>query len=223
MLLVESLILLVCIFLLKEFIDHYLLLVICILVTINPVSYLRYLEKRFLNFGGTFVKRTVDDIFDIIDEDTTVLVNCLGLEATRVVKQFENDKIYPISGQLVIAKIPLLKTCFYMHYYDKTRDLTYAVSRSDGSIALGGTRCKNQWSTEVSDDITQKIIANCQKFISVLKKEHVIKATVGLQPIRDERICLKSEFLSNKNNHKIFLVSNYDHGGTGYQTSYAYA
>ena len=163
------------------------------------------------------------NFFDIIDENTTVLINCLGLEATIVTKQFENDKIYPISGQLVIAKIPLLKTCFYVHYYDKTRDPTYAVSRSDRSIALGGTRSRNQWSTEVSDDITQEIIANCQKFIPVLKKEHVIKATVELQPTRNEGICIKSEFLSNKNNHKIFLVSNYGHGGTGYQTSYTCA
>ena len=42
--------------------------------------------------------------------------------------------------------------------------------------------------------------------------------------MRDEGIHLASEYLVNeKNKRKIFLVSNYSHGGTGYQTSYACA
>jgi hypothetical protein len=42
--------------------------------------------------------------------------------------------------------------------------------------------------------------------------------------VRDKGIHLASEYLVNeKNKRKIFLVSNYGHSGTGYQTSYACA
>jgi len=57
-----------------------------------------------------------------------------------VVSQIEKDKIYPVSGQLVIAKLPRLITCFYLHYHDKAKDPTYIVPCSDGTVALGGTR-----------------------------------------------------------------------------------
>ena len=194
------------------------------LVTINPVSYLRYLEETIINHGGFFVKRTVDDIFDVIDDKTEVVINCLGLEARRVVSYIEKDKIYPIKGQLVIAELPRLNTCFYLHYHDKPKYPTYVVPRSDGTVALGGTRWKNHWSTEIDDRVTEEIITNCQKLIPMLKKEHVIETTVGLRPARNEGIHLASEYLvSEKNKRKIFLVSNYGHGGTGYQTSYACA
>ncbi|CAG8707428.1 11573_t:CDS:2, partial [Funneliformis caledonium] len=101
-------------------------------VSINPLKYLNYLFDEFIALGGTRERKTISDWSEVCQEKT-VIINCSGLGAKRLVDQREKEKITSIGGQTVIVKMKLEQPIGFK--FKRTSDsFIPSTSETDGDI-----------------------------------------------------------------------------------------
>ena len=183
-----------------------------IVPVIDVPIFMPYLERRFLEQGGSIFIRTitaVEELFDTYD----VVVNCCGLEAYHLV----NDKsVYPIRGQVLSVareesfssdvRIILAKDYFTM------------ILPRHNDYLLGGTADVGDWSLIVNPQQSIEFKNRCEQIMPELKQSKVLSASVGLRPGRDE-IRLQLE----QSKHGKTIIHNYGHGGGGYTVAWGCA
>ncbi|KAK6060307.1 hypothetical protein COOONC_02035 [Cooperia oncophora] len=66
------------------------------------------LSCRFIGDGGKIVRRRIETLEELL-EDFDCVVNCTGLEATKLV---EDKLLHPIRGQIIRVHCPAVKHFF---------------------------------------------------------------------------------------------------------------
>ena len=170
----------------------------------TPV-YLPYLVNRFLLQGGRIIRRTLQSLHEVMEDNTTV-VNCTGLGSKLLA---HDDQLIPVRGQIALLKTEN-KHCILL---DDTGP-TYIAYREDGCIC-GGTYEMNCDSEVTEEAAIQDILNRCYRVAPHLQEAGVITTWAGLRPYRAD-IRVEKEAAKP-------LIHNYGHGGSGFTVSWGCA
>jgi glycine/D-amino acid oxidase-like deaminating enzyme len=80
---------------------------------INPLVYLPWLLKQYFALGGKHRKQKIDQISDVISDDTDIVVNCTGVRAKDLGGVMDKT-ITPTRGQNVIIRAPHIRKTISM-------------------------------------------------------------------------------------------------------------
>lgn len=78
------------------------------LVSMDVPKYLRWLLNQFTNAGGKTEKVHLNHLNDAFEPGVDIIVNCTGINA-RTFGGVDDDKVFPIRGQLVAVWAPHVK------------------------------------------------------------------------------------------------------------------
>ncbi|MDO8583182.1 MAG: FAD-dependent oxidoreductase [bacterium] len=179
-------------------------------IVIDTSLYMKYLMNSFKSLGGEIIQKEIKDIQKALAEYRLV-INCTGLGSKEL---FNDDKIYPVRGQMVKIKA----TGFDQAIVDSEgpNTLSLEVPRIN-DIMLGGTAQVNNWNIEVDPRDTEEILRKIALIAPGLKNIEIINESVGLRPAR-ESIRLETEKFGDKT-----VIHNYGHGGAGFTLSWGCA
>ncbi|POM58261.1 D-aspartate oxidase [Phytophthora palmivora] len=172
----------------------------------NTGVFMKWLQKEFRKFGGTFEKRRV---IDLDAEDCDLLVNCSGLAAKELAK---DDTVYPIRGQIIKIHNPKLDK--YAAVIHRDGHHTYIIPRPHGDVVLGGTVQPHNWSTKNDDSDVDGVWERCCQLWPEVRNSKVIGPMAGLRPGRTGGVRLAMEPLPTKSG--AVIIHNYAHGGSGH-------
>ncbi|TCD68858.1 hypothetical protein EIP91_009572 [Steccherinum ochraceum] len=215
-------------------------------VTIDTPVYCSYLLSRFLARGGTISRSSVQHISQIAEGGASVftrkspvkvdaIVACPGLGA-RTLGGVEDGDVYPTRGQVVILRAPWVR---FGRTASHAKDglWTYVIPRRSGDVIVGGTKVDNDWypiaRRETTLEILQRALALCPELASPEVRAQraptvddllaiMVEDGCGFRPSRKGGIRLDVERIKGADGN-IPLVSNYGHGGGGYQSSWGTA
>lgn len=178
----------------------------------TPV-YMKYLFERFQQSGGVINKleKEIDSI-DEVSGGFGLVVNCTGLGAGKLC---DDDKVFPIRGQLVKVSNPGLNDC--LNEEEGPLAVSYIVPHGSYCI-LGGTAQDNNWNLDIDPQISDEILHKCRTLEPKLNQAQVLGHRVGLRPGRTE-VRLETERLSDD----LLVIHNYGHGGAGFTLSWGCA
>jgi D-amino-acid oxidase len=142
-----------------------------------------------------------------------VIVNCAGIGARVLVPDRE---MMPVRGQVVVAANPGI-TEFFIGLGDESASLIYLFPHG-GTIVLGGTEDRGNWSTEPDPAAAERILAGAAAIEPGLRGARVLAHRVGLRPVRPT-VRLDAEDHAGGRR----IVHNYGHGGAGVSLSWGCA
>lgn len=173
--------------------------------------YLRYLEQRYHDLGGTITRRTYDSLAQA-GTDSQVLVDCAGLGARELVG---DPSLHAIRGQIVrVGQIGLER--FWLDDYG-AYGITYIVPRSN-DIILGGTADPHDENPVPDQALAESILQRCIRLEPGLAQAPVLEHKVGLRPGRPT-VRLEAETAPDQ----IPRIHCYGHGGAGVTLSWGCA
>lgn len=172
-------------------------------------TYLRYLMNMFLELGGRFVPRRIEDPSALLDE-VEIVVNCCGFGS----RQFGDDAL-SLSRAVVLraTRDDAEQGCFI----DDSDPFapTYIVERDD-DIVLGGTAEPDLTSTVIGQRQIDGIVRRCTRLCEGVAALRIIDARVGFRPVRHSPRVVRDERYAR-------LLHNYGHGGGGFTLSWGCA
>ena len=177
----------------------------------NCTNYLQWLMSLFLQHGGLVEKRKISSFNEL--ESYDIIINCTGLGSRELVG---DDALQPGRGQLVIVNAPWANH-ISINVRDDSDGVIYVLPRA-GSVALGGSIEKGNWSRDVDVSTEDRILKGCKKLIPSLSKAVVVDRWAGLRPLRGS-IRLQCEVT----NERSTLIHCYGHGGQGIVLSWGCA
>jgi D-amino-acid oxidase len=178
----------------------------------TPV-YMRYLQNRFTELGGTLEKLDSEAVsLDEISGGGSLLINCTGLGAGRLCR---DGNTFPIRGQIVIVRNMGLERIVSV---DSGRLAPIYIVPRDEDCILGGTAEENDWNLSIDADTSEKILEKCIAIEPSLADAVVIGHRVGLRPGRTE-VRLEIEDLPGGR----AVIHDYGHGGAGFTLSWGCA
>jgi len=162
--------------------------------------YLRWLVGRVHALGGTLTRLNLS----ALPTGPDLVVDCAGLGA----RLLAGDRtVTPVRGQLL-----------YVDGVDLERWMldgsgpTFVIPRSR-DVVVGGTAVDGEWSRTVSSAETAGILARATRLVPELTGARVLRAKVGLRPVRPEvRLERRDD-----------VVHCYGHGGAGVTLSWGCA
>ncbi|AKM30973.1 hypothetical protein AB870_13905 [Pandoraea faecigallinarum] len=172
-------------------------------------TYLRYLMNMFLDLGGSYVQRRVEDPAGLLDE-TDVVVSCCGYGS----REFGDDGL-SLSRAVVLRanRDDAVRGC-YIDDSDPAAP-TYIVERND-DIVLGGTADPGLTSTMIGEQQIADIVHRCARLCEAVAALQIVDARVGFRPVRRAPRVAQDERHSR-------LFHNYGHGGGGFTLSWGCA
>ena len=174
----------------------------------EPLLYLPYLFKRFLENGGIYKEQKISNLKEASTLDE-LIVNCTGLGA----KELCNDAdLQPMRGQIVRCK-KMDITSFADSI--KKGALSYIINRSEDCI-IGGTDYENDWNTNIEKKDTQLILDRLRNGSLTQNTPEILEEIVGLRP---KRSVVRFEFDGNYPT----IFHNYGHGGAGFTVAWGCA
>ncbi|KAJ4445385.1 hypothetical protein ANN_07190 [Periplaneta americana] len=182
--------------------------------TLEPARFLPYLTKKFKQRGGKIVKRKIDSLQDLFNQQFDVIVNCSGLQARNLVG---DNLVRPVRGQVLRVKAPWL---FHVVSQEK-EDGSYIIPNED-SVILGGTLQEGNWNTKPDPADSISIHKGCCDLIPGLKEAVVVNEWAGLRPSRP-KVRLEREIITDKYGNTLQVIHNYGHGGSGVTLSWGCA
>jgi D-amino-acid oxidase len=178
----------------------------------TPV-YMRWLERRFLALGGEIERRFVDSM-DEVATPGSVVVNCTGLGARRLL---DDADVYPSRGQIVRVRAPGVRT--WKVADDAGDGLTYVFARGDG-VVLGGTAEDGAWDEVTSPEDIAAIRRRCASLVPATGAAEVLEVTCGLRPQwRGGLVRVEREDRADG----VPVIHSYGHGGAGFTLSWGCA
>ncbi|KAL0576846.1 hypothetical protein V5O48_005143 [Marasmius crinis-equi] len=171
------------------------------------------------------------------------VVVCTGIGA-RNLGGIEDKEVYPIRGQTVIVRAPWVKfgrSVIPASDFDLSKlvEIPYLVPRRSGDHVVGGTFGTDDWyptaRPETHEDILHGALASLPELappeVRAERKPTVddlrpliVEAGCGLRPARKGGIRLESlPFQLPGRDRKVPVITNYGHGGSGFQTSWGSA
>ena len=178
---------------------------------LNCSNYLEWLMSLFHEHGGLVEKRKISSFNELDSYD--IIVNCTGLGSHELLG---DHTLQPARGQILLVDAPWASH-FAMNVREDSEGMIYILPRC-GSVALGGSLEKGNWSEVVDPDTESRIIKGCQKLIPSLSKAAVLDRWAGLRPlggsVRLER-CVSDQGTT--------VIHCYGHGGQGIVLSWGCA
>lgn len=172
--------------------------------------YMRWLETRFRNLGGTFERRTLTAL-DELRGAAPVVVNCSGVWARDLAK---DATVEPLRGQVVRLQNPGLTRGIIDEL--TPRALAHTIPRSRDVVA-GGTLERGNWSLEADAATERRILEKARLLEPSLAGARILGRAVGLRPWRPE-IRLEVEHQGG-----FTAIHNYGHAGAGVSLSWGCA
>lgn len=172
--------------------------------------YMRWLEARFQELGGTFERRTLATL-DELRGAAPVVVNCSGVWARDLAK---DPTVEPLRGQVVRLQNPGLARGIIDEL--TPRALAHTIPRS-GDVVAGGTLEKGNWSLEPDAATERRILEKARLLEPSLAGARILGRAVGLRPWRPE-IRLEVE-----RREGFTAIHNYGHAGAGVSLSWGCA
>lgn len=185
-----------------------------------------------LSSGLTATVNKALSLASLTPETCSAVVNATGLSARHLFitdDPTEAQRLHPIRGQTVLVKGELkeIRTLQSYNTTSKTTGIAYAIPRpGSGTTVLGGCNIKDEWSTEVDDEMTKEISEKCRDLVpELLVKENkfeVIKVQVGLRPGRTGGARVEREVVSvgsGTGKQDMVVVHAYGMAGAGFQNS----
>eukprot|EP01024_Parvocaulis_polyphysoides_P036265 TRINITY_DN3225_c2_g1_i1.p2 TRINITY_DN3225_c2_g1~~TRINITY_DN3225_c2_g1_i1.p2 ORF type:complete len:350 (+),score=58.83 TRINITY_DN3225_c2_g1_i1:38-1051(+) len=166
--------------------------------------YMPYLTQLIESQGGQLKQGKVQEFEDLSGEGYDVVVNCTGISAKEFV---DDENVFPIRGQLVQVKAPDVNTSYFIDTD------CYVIPHVD-KVVLGGTRQKDNWRLENSEEDVENILTNVQQILPQITKDDIIGKWAGLRPSRTQ-VRLETEIKKLKNGSEMKIVHNYGHGAWG--------
>ncbi|XP_031781507.1 D-aspartate oxidase [Nasonia vitripennis] len=174
----------------------------------HPTFYLPWVRKRLAANGVNLVTRRVESLKELA-KDYDIIINCTGLGAKRLC---QDRYMVPISGQIIKAKAPWIKTFFYA-------DLnTYIIPGPDGLITLGGNREYGSYDVSICRHQAAAIRERCEKLVPSLTKAETVIHKNGIRPHREGGIRSGTEKIQD-GLHSATVIHNYGHSGYGICTA----
>ncbi|MBI1326954.1 MAG: FAD-dependent oxidoreductase [Alphaproteobacteria bacterium] len=164
--------------------------------------YLPYLQKQYIDDGGTIELQQIKHIDECFAQGL-VVINCTGMGS----KLLADDKsMYPIRGVVLIASKTMNEN------WSDTQDpayMAYVIPRRDVMI-MGGTHDDHDTRPEATQEEIDGIIKRCHALCPQTKNAEILGVKVGFRPMRPE-IRLEAETLGGDK----YIIHNYGHGGSG--------
>ncbi|KAL5281431.1 DDO family protein [Megaselia abdita] len=171
--------------------------------TSEPLKFIPFLTKTFLENGGKFVKRRIQNLNEFShSSEFDIIVNCTGLGSKTIVG---DTKMHAIRGQVARVKANWL----YCAFIDEADDGNYIIPNTE-SVVLGGTHQIDDFNTSIYPEDSEFIFKGCKELLPGLKHVPTLFQWAGLRPGRND-VRLEPEILSNGK----IIIHNYGHGGCG--------
>ncbi|XP_005002084.2 D-aspartate oxidase [Cavia porcellus] len=165
--------------------------------------YLPWLEKRLKDRGVLFLRRRVEDLWEL-QPSFDIVVNCSGLGSRELVG---DSTVFPLRGQVLQVQAPWLK-----HFIRDGSGLTY-VYPGVSHVTLGGTRQKGDWNLSPDAEVSRDIFSRCCTLEPSLHRACSIKERVGLRPDRPSMLLQKEVLV--RDGQRLCVVHHYGHGSGG--------
>ncbi|XP_028405877.1 D-aspartate oxidase-like isoform X2 [Dendronephthya gigantea] len=184
-------------------------------IMIPGTPYITIKLKEFQQKGGNVVQKKLIS-FDELAGRYDVVVNCTGLGAYNLC---QDASLIPWRGQVLKMKAPWLKHAYICTKKNEEKQglVTYIFPRFN-DVVVGGTIQSDNWDTCNNEEEIQAIIDRAAELEPTIKKAELIKAMVGLRPVRNG-IRLEKEVMKVSTQYgtrmKLQVVHNYGHGGAG--------
>ncbi|RDW64636.1 hypothetical protein BP6252_10287 [Coleophoma cylindrospora] len=165
-------------------------------IVLQPMIFLPWLRKRLEANGVVFQRQTVTSLRELAHTQQDVIVNCTGV-GSRHLTDVHDAAMEPVRGQTVLVKSGYNK----LFIRRGKVDYTYALSRLDGTVILGGIKQHNNVATSVDTelrrDIFRRIAANIPAAFPSSSPDafEVVRDIVGIRPQRSSGTRVESEVL----------------------------
>ena len=178
---------------------------------LNCSNYLKWLMSLFRQHGGLVEKRKIFSLDELNSYD--IIINCTGLGSYELLG---DHTLQPARGQILLVDAPWVSH-FAINVREDKDGVLYILPRS-GSVALGGSVEKGNWSETVDKDSEARIRNGCRKLVPSLSKATDVGRWAGLRPLRDS-----PRLESSVNSRGGTLIHCYGHGGQGVMLSWGCA
>lgn len=177
---------------------------------VDMPRYLGYLTDRLAAAGGKLELRTVAALAEAA-QAAPVIVNCSGLGARELAG---DATVRPVFGQHVVVGNPGL-TELVMELTPEPEWVSF-FPHTD-RVVCGGIRIPDRWDTTPDPDLTDRILARCQRIEPRLAGAEILEVVTGLRPDRPA-VRVEAQPLGDA-----LCVHNYGHGGNGVSLSWGCA
>jgi D-amino-acid oxidase len=106
-------------------------------VTINAPKHIQYLRRELEERGVKFLRRKLEHLdAAFLSANTKLVFNCTG-NGARHLAGVQDEKCFPVRGQILLARAPQINQNIMRHGKDYE---TYIIPRpfSNGNVILGG-------------------------------------------------------------------------------------
>ena len=211
---------------------------------VHGPHYLQWMLRKFLEAGGILrAPESFEKLADVWrsageDEAPDAVVNCTGLGGARLSDVPDAaSTLQPDRGQTVRIRCPLITDIWRAPNVSPGSMPVYILPRGDGTVVLGGTYARGDWSTAHDAAVAKSILERCARLLPLLRDPRnfeVLGHSAGLRPARrtgNQRIEVDESFAA-KNTQKggdasssavPLVVHCYGHGGDGFQSSWGSA
>lgn len=175
---------------------------------ISVKKYLPWLMSQYRMKDGKVVWKKIQSLQEVA-KDYDIVVNCSGIGANKL----GDPLMTPIRGQVMRVKAPWIKH-FYFDYdpSDKKKNKLYIFPGKD-FVVLGGTSQAGDWSTDIYESDTKRILDGCSRLLPSLRNAEIIEQWADSRPYRPT-IRLEKENM-NVDGKTVTIVHNYGHAGSG--------
>jgi D-amino-acid oxidase len=153
-----------------------------------------------------------------------LVVNCTGLGAAKL-GGVEDATVLPARGQIVVVRNDAGKMIGLSSTDDGDDEACYVMTRAaGGGTILGGSYQRGNWESQVDPNLAVRIMKRavmaCPNLTDGQGVENlnVVRHGVGLRPVRKGGARVEKERIDG-----VWVIHNYGHGGSGYQSSYGCA
>jgi glycine/D-amino acid oxidase-like deaminating enzyme len=80
---------------------------------------------------------------------------------SKYLDDVKDTEMYPIRGQVVLIRAPHITKSKIAHTGDDNKSC-YMIPKGDGTVVLGGTKIKDDYSLQVDPKISKEIIERCK-------------------------------------------------------------
>ena len=179
---------------------------------LNCSNYLQWLLSLFVGYGGLVERRRIASLDELHSYD--IIINCTGLGSRELVG---DSTLQPARGEIVLVDAPWASHFAINVREDSDDGIIYILPRA-GSIALGGSMEKGNFSTSVNPASEKRILHGCKKLIPSLSRAKIVNKWAGLRPLGE---FVRLEGGVNKKGGVV--IHCYGHGGQGIVLSWGCA
>lgn len=199
-----------------------------------------------------FIRADLTSLSDIFahEPEAELIINATAL-GSKDLKDVQDETVYPIRGQTVLIrpskKFQQSPKCimkgpkngnFGVEKSSKEdQEFTYIIPRAkSGQVICGGCAIPNEWSTELDEGLSKRILQRCIEVAPEILEDgvdplsedawktiEIIGHGLGLRPARRGGLRLELEDLQSKDNQAYHILHAYGAGAGGYQSGYGTA